>query len=154
MNIVRWDPLNLSRWDPFRELEDMTARLNRLVGQPTTQLLAGDGFADWTPALDVEETDTEYLVKADLPEVQKEDVKVQVQDGQLMLEGERKQEREEQGKRFRRVERSYGSFMRRLSLPNDADAQKIAADFKNGVLNIHIPKSASAKPKAVEIKVS
>lgn len=79
---------------------------------------------------------------------------MQVEDGQLSLEGERKIEKEERGRRFHRIERAYGTFMRRLPLPNDADAQRVAADFKDGVLSVHIPKAATAKPKAIQVKVS
>ncbi|SRR5579871_168615 len=150
--------MNLVRWDPFRELEDMSARLNRYFGQPAAARRAGEddgtSFADWAPAIDVQETDKEYLLKADLPEVKKEDVKVDVKNGVLTVEGERKQEKEEKGKKFHRIERSYGKFVRRLALPTDVDPHKIAADYKDGVLNVHLPKSASATPQAIDIKIA
>ena len=149
--------MNLVRWDPFRELEEMSARLNRFFGQPIARKPgdAEDGFfADWAPAIDVQETDAEYLLKADLPDVKKDDVKVDVKEGVLSIEGERKQEKEEKGKKFHRIERSYGKFIRRLALPTEVDPQKIAAEFKDGVLNVHLPKSAVAKPRAIEVKVA
>lgn len=149
--------MNLVRWDPFRELEDVSARLNRLLTQPLARRLADDGgtlLADWAPAIDVQETDGEYLVKADLPEVKKEDVTVEMQNGMLSVRGERHQEKEEKGKKFHRIERAYGRFERRLAVPADVDAQKVAAEFKDGVLKVHLPKSAAAKPKTVEVKVS
>lgn len=149
--------MNLVRWDPFRELEDMSTRLNRLFNQPFTRRFGeedGMAFADWAPAIDVQETDKEYLLKADLPEVKRDDVKVDVKDGVLSVEGERKQEKEEKGKKFHRIERSYGKFVRRLTLPVDVDEQKIAAEFKDGVLNVHLPKSATAKPHTIDIKVA
>ena len=110
----------ITRWDPFRELEEMSSRLNRLFrqgagGQPGTD--GSEALADWAPAIDIQETDGEYLVHADLPAVKKEDVKVSVQDGILAVEGERKHEKDEKGKRFHRVERSFGRFVRRITLP-------------------------------------
>ncbi|MGE0813316.1 MAG: Hsp20/alpha crystallin family protein [Vicinamibacterales bacterium] len=144
--------MNLTQWDPFRELEDVSTRLNRFFGQQGWP--KATEIADWTPAMDVQETDGEFLLKADLPEVKKEDVKVEVLDGMLSVRGERKQEKEEKGKRFHRVERSYGRFERRLSLPTDVDAKKIAAQFKDGVLEVHMPKSPAARPQAIDVKVS
>jgi HSP20 family protein len=111
-------------------------------------------LADWSPAVDVEETDKEYLIKADLPAVKKEDVKVDIEDGILTVQGERKQEKEEKNKRVHRLERSYGKFVRRMSVPLDVDQQKAAAEFRDGVLNVHLPKTNGAKPRAVDIKVA
>jgi len=148
--------MNLVRWDPFRELEDMSTRLNRFFGQAPLRSGAEDAamFADWAPAIDVQETDKEYLLKADLPDVKKEDVKVDVKDGVLHVEGERRMEKEDKGRKFHRIERAYGKFVRRMALPADVDDQKIAAEFKDGVLNIHIPKSAAATPRSIAVKVA
>jgi HSP20 family protein len=149
--------MNLMRWDPFRELEEVSTRLNRFFSQPSGRRLIEDEgslLAEWAPAIDVQETDAEYLIKADLPEVKKEDVRVELQDGIICLQGERKQEKEEKGKRFHRIERAYGRFERRLALPRGVDAQKVAAEFKDGVLSVHLPKSAHVKPTSVEVKVS
>jgi HSP20 family protein len=110
--------------------------------------------ADWAPIVDIQESDKEYLVKAELPEVKKDDVKVNINDGVLTLEGERHQEKEEKNKKFHRVERSYGKFVRCFTMPEDADDKKVQADFKDGVLNVHIGKSEAAKPKAIEVKVA
>jgi HSP20 family protein len=148
--------MNIVKWNPFRELEDIQARLNRFFGEP---LPRGNGdetpfFADWAPPVDVQETEKEYLIKAELPDVKKEEVKVEMLDGVLLIEGERKQEKEEKGKRFHKVERSYGKFVRQFALPNEVDATKIAAEFKEGMLNIHLPKTAVAQPKAIEVKVA
>jgi HSP20 family protein len=147
--------MNIVRWDPFRELEDMNTRLNRFFSQAPVRGTDGDGvfFGDWTPAMDVEETDKEYLLKADLPAVKKDDVRVDIEDGVLTLEGERKQETEEKNRKVHRVERSYGKFVRRMTVPSDVDEQKVAADFKDGVLNVHLPKSATAKPRAIKVNV-
>jgi HSP20 family protein len=149
--------MNPVRWDPFRELEELSTRFSRLFNQPFGRRPVEDEgslMAEWAPAVDVQETDGEYLIKADLPEVRKEDVRVELLDGMLCLRGERKQEKEEKGKRFHRIERAYGHFERRLALPSEVDDQKVAAEFKDGVLQVHLPKSASAKPKAIEVKVS
>lgn len=148
--------MNLVRWDPFRELEEMSNRLNRIFHRPA--LRTGNGkealtIADWVPSVDISETDTEYLIKAELPEVKKEDVKVTLQDGVLTIQGERKQEKEEKGKKFHRVERSYGSFVRSFTLPDYVDDAKVKAEFKEGILNLHLPKSEKAKPKAIEVRV-
>jgi HSP20 family protein len=155
MRIAKWDPFQaaLTRWDPMREFEDMAARMNRLAVRSTG---AEEALvtADWVPIVDIQETDKEYLVKAELPEVKKEDVKVTIKEGVLTLEGERRQEKEEKNKKFHRVERSYGQFVRCFTMPEDADDKSVQADFKDGVLNVHLAKSATAKPKAVEVKVA
>jgi HSP20 family protein len=108
---------------------------------------------DWSPQVDISEDDQEYLIKADLPEMKKDDVSVVVEDGIVSVSGERKTEKEEKKKKYHRIERSYGSFRRGFLVPEDADASKVAAEFKEGVLKVHLPKSATAKPKAVEVKV-
>ena len=149
--------MNLVRWDPFRELEEVSTRLNRLFHQPFGRRSIeeeGSLLAEWAPAVDVQETDGEYLIKADLPEVKKEDVRVELQDGMLCVQGERRQEKEEKGTKFHRVERAYGRFERRLALPSEVDPQKVAAEFEDGVLKVHLPKSASAKPKSIAVKIS
>jgi len=145
----------LMRWDPFRELEDMSDRLNRMFARPATRTNGKETMivADWTPSVDISETDGEYLIKAELPDVKREDVKVMLEDGVLTIQGERKQEREEKGKKYHRVERSYGSFVRSFSLPDVIDEEKVKAEFRDGVLNLHLPKSEKAKPKAIEVKV-
>ena len=111
-------------------------------------------MTDWTPVVDIQETDVEYLVKVELPEVKKEDVKVTVENGVLTLQGERKQEKEEKGKKFHRIERSYGSFLRTFTVPLDTDETKVAADFKDGILKVHLPKTEKPRPKAIEVRVS
>jgi HSP20 family protein len=110
--------------------------------------------ADWMPTVDISETDGEYLIKAELPEVKKEDVKVTVENGVLTLQGERRQEKEEKGKRYHRVERSYGSFVRSFSLPESVDEGAVKAEYKDGVLNLHLPKTEKVKPKAIDVKVA
>lgn len=154
--LIRWEPFT-SRWDPFKELEDMERRLSAWFGRPLRRLEGEKEaltVAEWSPLVDIEESDKEYLIKAELPEVKKEEVKLTVQDDVLTISGERKAEKEEKGKKYHRVERCYGSFMRSFTLPDDADGTKITAEYKGGVLRLHLPKSEQAKPKAIEVKVS
>jgi HSP20 family protein len=108
---------------------------------------------DWAPVADVIETDSEYLIKAELPEVRKEDGNISVQDGVLTLTGERKQEKSTDNEKVHRVERSYGSFVRRFSLPNNVDETGIRAESKDGVLVIHLPKQKAEQPEARQIAV-
>ena len=110
--------------------------------------------AEWSPLVDISEDDKEYLIKAELPDVKKEDVKVTAQEGTLTIMGERKFEKEEKGRRYHRVERAYGTFGRSFSLPDDASPAKVSAEFKDGVLTVHLVKDKKAKPQQVEVKVS
>ena len=148
--------MTLVRWDPFRELEDMSDRLNRMFARPALRSNGKETMtvADWMPTVDISETDGEYLIKAELPEVRKEDVKVTVEDGVLTIQGERRQEKEEKGKRYHRVERSYGSFVRSFSLPESVEEGGVKAEYKDGVLNLHLPKTEKVKPKAIDVKVA
>ena len=141
----------LTRSNPFVELDEIQQRLNRLFGDKGVK--PADAFADFVPLVDIQETDNEFIVKADLPEVKKEEVKVHLENGVLAIEGERCQEKEEKGKRFHRLEREYGKFVRRFAMPTEIDAGKVRAEFKEGVLNVFLPKAASAKPKVIDIKV-
>jgi HSP20 family protein len=149
--------MNLVKWDPFRELEDMSSRLNRIFGRPALRTGTDNemmAVADWMPSVDISETDTAYLIKGEIPGVKKEDVKVTIQDGMLTIQGERKQEKEEKGKKFHRVECSYGSFVRSFRVPDDADEAAVKAEFKDGMLNVTLPKSEKAKPKSINVSVS
>ena len=146
--------MNLTRIDPWRDLETLSTRLNRLFNTAVSRPDDEMPFGDWLPAMDVEETDGEYLIKADLPAIRREDVKVGVTDGVLTIEGERKQEKEEKNRKFHKVERSFGKFVRRMSVPTDVDQSKIEAEVKDGLLRVRLPKSVSAKPRSVEIKVA
>ena len=108
---------------------------------------------EWSPQVDIAETEKEFVIKAEIPEVKKEDVKVTVENGVLTIRGERKQEAEEKGKKFHRVERHYGSFTRSFTLPDNVDAANIKASFKDGMLALQIQKTVEAKPKSIEVKV-
>ncbi|MCK6552392.1 Hsp20/alpha crystallin family protein [Myxococcota bacterium] len=150
--------MSLVRWDPFRELEDMSDRLNKLFHRPELarprEGMKDLAFADWAPSCDIRETSEEYVIKAELPEVKKEDIKVDVKDGVLSIRGERKIEKEEKDKKYHRIERAYGTFFRSFALPEDVDEKKLAADYKDGVLNVHLPRTPTAKPRMVEVKVN
>ncbi len=148
--------MNIVKWNPFRELEDIQTRLDRVFGQVPSRRFEEDVpfFATWTPVVDIEETEKEYLIKAELPEVKKENVKVEVVEGMLTIEGERTKEKEEKGRKFHKVERTYGKFMRQFMLPPEVEVGKLEAQFKDGVLYVHLPKTEVARPKAIEVKVA
>jgi HSP20 family protein len=153
--LTPWEPVK-SLWDPFKELENMEKRLSRAFGRPVLRPEGGKEamtVAEWSPLVDISEDDKEYLIKAEIPDMKKEDVKISVQEDILSISGERKYEKEEKGKKYHRVERAYGSFMRSFALPENADGSKVSAEYKDGVLTVHLPKSEKAKPKAIEVKV-
>ncbi len=148
----------ITRWDPFKELDELQSRLSTLLGRAPVRKDGGKDeamtVAEWAPLVDIVEDEHEYLIKAEVPEVKKEDVKVTVQNGVLSLMGDRKFTKEEKDKKYHRVERAYGSFVRSFSLPEDADENKVSADFKDGVLQVHLPKSEKARPKNIEVKIA
>jgi HSP20 family protein len=122
-----------------------------LRNETTEESLVG---VDWAPLVDIEETDKEFLVKAELPAVKKEDVKVAIEDGVLTIQGERRHEKEEKDRKVHRVERSYGKFLRSFTVPRDVDEKKVMAEFKEGVLCVHVPKAEVARPKLIDVKVA
>ncbi|TAK09970.1 MAG: Hsp20/alpha crystallin family protein [Candidatus Manganitrophaceae bacterium] len=147
----------MRRFDPFRELEEMSDRISRLIGRREMTRINGEEALtsiDWVPEVDIIESEKEYLIKAELPEIKREEVKVSVEKGVLTIQGERKQEKEEKGKKFHRIERSYGAFERSFTLPDDADEGKVSAEFKDGVLSVHLAKSEKAMPKPIEVKAA
>jgi len=149
----------ITRWNPWKEMEQMQQRLSSLMNREPLGLGVGKEekltVSEWMPRVDIVEDEKEFLVKAELPEMKREDVKVTVEDGVLTITGERKLEKEEKGKKYHRVESEYGSFLRSFALPTAVLADKVAADFKDGVLKVHLPKDVKAEArKAVEIKVS
>jgi HSP20 family protein len=154
--LTRWEPLK-TRWHPIKELEEMENRLATFFGRAPARPEGGKEemtVAAWAPLVDITEDDKEYLIKAELPEINKQDVKLAVNNDVLTITGERKYEKEDDNKKYHRVERAYGSFTRNFMLPEDADEGRITADFKDGVLKVHLPKSDKAKPKSIEIKVA
>jgi HSP20 family protein len=150
----------LTFWNPLKEMEEFQRHITSFFDRPN---LKPNPFrkedetmtaTDWMPQVDIVEDEKEYLIKADLPEVKKDDVKVTVENGVLMIAGERKSEKEEKNKKFHRMECSYGSFARSFALPDDADAAKIHAEFKEGALKVHVAKSEQARPKQIAVKVN
>jgi len=149
--------MNIVKWDPIREMEEVSNRLNRIFRRTPAANEAGRELltvADWSPTADITESDNAYLIKAEIPGVKKEDVKVTIQEGMLTMQGERKLEKEEKGKKFHRIERSYGSFLRSFQLPDDADENSVKAEFKDGLLNVTVAKTTKAKSQAVNVAVS
>jgi len=147
----------LTRWDPFKEMDDLQKRLTSIFGLAPARVANGKEdmtVAQWLPLVDIIEDDKEYLIKAELPEVKKDGVKVTVENGVLTISGERRFEKEEKDKKYHRIERAYGSFTRSFSVPDDADDAKVGAEFKDGVLTVRLAKSEKARPKSVEVKVS
>jgi HSP20 family protein len=138
-------------------VEDLQNRLATLFGRAPVRRQDGQEesmtVAEWAPLVDISEDDKEYLIKAELPGLKKDDVHISVEKGVLTITGERKFEKEEKDRKHHRVERAYGSFVRTFIVPDDAEADKVAAQFKDGVLTIHIPKSEKAKPKQIEVRV-
>jgi len=148
----------LKRWNRLKDLETFQHSLDSLVSRSAVPRSEGQGeltaAAEWSPLVDISEDDKEYLIKAELPEVKKEDVKVTAEIGTLTIMGERKFEKEETGRKYHRVERAYGSFGRSFSLPEDASPAKVSAEFKDGVLVVHLVKDEKAKPQQIEVKVA
>jgi len=149
----------VTTWNPLREMDEAQNRLNRIfLGDFPARIGSGEihslTVADWSPEVDVSEDDHGYLLKADLPEMKKDDVRVTVEDGILSVSGERKCQKEDEKKKFHRIERSFGTFRRNFTLPEDADSTKVTAEFRDGVLKVHLPTTPIAKSKATQVKVA
>ena len=143
----------LMEWKPMSDLLDVRHEMNRIFddffGRRPTPVIFRESA--WSPNVDIAKTDGEIVVKAELPGMTKEDVHISITDNTLTLEGEKKQENEIKEEKYHRVERSYGKFQRSFTLPKGIQAEKIKASFKNGILNINIPKAEEVKPKQTEI---
>lgn len=153
MALIKW--MGEDIWEPFRELSELPAEMNRLFGRslvPAKWLATGDG-GRWFPEVDIAEEKDRILVRADLPGMKQEEIAVEVSDSVLTIKGERKRESETKDAKTYRVERSYGSFLRSFTLPAGVDAGKISATYKNGVLEIALPKLAEAKAKQIKVEV-
>lgn len=146
--------MNIARWEPFRALDEAFGRMPALFDRwPRSLEENGESRLEWAPSVNISETDTEYLIRAELPAVAKEDVHVTFDDGMLTVSGERKQRKEEKTEKFHRVESVYGKFSRTFTLPDNVDSAAIKAESKDGVLSIHVPKSKVEKKQATQIKV-
>ncbi len=150
MAIVRW-------FDPFRDLAIIQDRMNRLFEDTFARIRSREDLLSrgvWSPAVDIYETDDAVVVKAELPGVEKDDISIEVKDGVLTLKGERKFEKEVKEENYHLMEREYGTFQRSFSLPASIDQDKVTASYKNGVLEIILPKKEEVKPKQIQINVS
>jgi HSP20 family protein len=154
-HLARRDKMNSGSREPYRDIEQML----RGLGRPQTHATPhGSGHevmtsADWTPLVDISETPDEYLIKVELPEVDKNDVKVSLDGGVVLIRGERRLA-EEDGRRFHRVERPYGTFARSFSLPENVEEDQIKAEHRAGMLYVYLPKHREPKPKSIEIKIA
>ena len=143
------------KYGPFNETEDFPTGL-RLFQDSINRLLSEDGVKarPWAPAVDILETENELVLKADVPGVELKDIDIQLENGTLSVKGERKFEKDEKGKGFHRMERSYGSFVRIFTVPDTVDSEHVTAAYEAGVLTISLPKKEVAKPKAIKVQVS
>lgn len=145
--------MKLTKWDPFREMEDLFTKYFSHFNRPSTgnQELVVSG--DWAPRTDITETDSEFTIKVEVPEISRDDIKITIDNGVLNIRGERKREKEEKDVQYHRLERHYGKFLRSFSLPDNVAEQQIEAEFKSGVLTLRLPKTEKSKPKQIEIAV-
>lgn len=155
MNIIKWQRPAVAAWPNLGRLSDLRDEIDRLFDSPlneltrTSQLLSG-----WTPALDVFEEKDNYVVKAELPGMKKEDIEVSFHDGSLSLSGERQSETKQQADEVYRAERYFGRFQRTITLPAAVASDKIKAAYKDGVLTVTLPKTEEAKPKQIDVAVN
>lgn len=143
--------MNITRWEPFREMEDLFRQYSPSFARALKR--NGGDVDKWAPVADISETDKEYLIKAELPEVKKEDIRITYENGMLTLSGERRYQKEDKNANELRVESFYGSFARSFALPDNISPEKIKAESKDGVLCVHIPKTESQQSKQITVQV-
>ena len=145
----------ITRWRPLRDLVSMQDEMNRLFddffGRPLVRTEWTEGV--WSPHVDISETKDDVVIKAEMPGMTKDDIKISIHDNVLTLKGEKKQEKEEKEANYHRIERSHGSFCRSFALPTSVKADKVKASYKDGVLNITLPKTEEAKPKEIPVNI-
>ncbi len=147
--------MSITRWEPFHGLNTLQEQVNRLFEDRFARSRSGQAeLGSWAPAVDIYETENELVVKADLPDVQEKDIDVRVENNTLTIRGERKFNNEVHEDNYLRVERAYGTFTRSFSLPNTVNTEGIRAEYRNGVLNVAMPKREETKPKQIKITVS
>ena len=146
------------RWEPFRELLSTQDRFNQLFNQTFSNVFSHEGQelsrGTWAPPVDIYETGSNLVIKAELAGIDPKDVEVRVENGTLTISGERKSEKEVKDGGYHRVERSYGSFQRSFNLPPTVSSENVTADYKDGVLTLNLAKREEAKPKTIKIQVS
>lgn len=147
--------MNMQVWNPFQEFENLLSRYNKSASGSDTQLSNDLSFADWAPSCDIEEEEDRYVIKADLPGVDKKDIDVKLENGIISIRGEKQTEKETgKGTKRHRTERFHGTFARSFTLPDAVKDERVEANYKDGVLSLVIPKTEEAKPKSIDIKVS
>ena len=146
--------MTLVRFDPFRDIATLQDRLNRYFTDPTRSAGEDATLGTWMPAVDIFEKEDNVVLRAELPGMKEKDIDVHVKNGILTLRGERKRETEVSNESFHRAERYYGTFTRTFALPTTVDVQKISAQYKDGLLEVVLPKAEAAKPKRIEIKTT
>jgi len=158
MLLERWKPQaqSLARWDPFAEMADLRREMDQVFGEffGRTPFSMAATEAIWSPLVDIHETKDAFLLMAELPGVKQEDVEVSVEGDTLTLKGERKREAEVKEDQYHRIERSYGRFERSILLPSVVDPNRVKATYRDGVLEVQLPKKEEAKPKAVKIEAA
>jgi HSP20 family protein len=146
--------MSLIKWQPFGDFDDAFNRMMpALFGRNSRITSENGGKFAWAPSADISETDQEYLIRAELPAVRKEDVKVTLDQGMITIHGERKEEKETRDEKFHRVESFRGAFSRSFTVPENIDEKAIRADSRDGVLTVHLPKAKGAVARTVEVKV-
>jgi HSP20 family protein len=146
--------MSLIRWEPFGNVEDVFARMPSIFGRwPQSYDVNARRDQEWAPSVDISETDSEYLVRAELPAVNKDDVHVTIDGDMLTISGERKQKTEETKEKVHRIETVYGRFSRSFTLPDNADTASIRAESKDGVITVHVAKTKVERKKSTQIKV-
>jgi HSP20 family protein len=155
MNLIRWQRPVLTPWSSFGQLSNLREEIDRLFDSPLADLTdATNLLSGWTPALDVHEQKDNFIVKAELPGMKKEDITVSLHDGSLSISGERKSETKQADAEVYRAERFLGRFQRTVTLPVQVAADKVKAQYKDGVLTVTLPKTEEAKPKQIDVSVS
>lgn len=145
--------MKVTKWYPFPEIDDMFTKYLAHLNRPSfgnQELLTSE---DWTPRVDIAETDLDFNIKVEIPEIKQEDIKITIDNGVLNIRGERKREKEDKTVKYHRIERNYGSFLRSFSMPDNVAEEQIEAQFKEGVLTLRLPKTEKSKPKQIEIPV-
>jgi HSP20 family protein len=154
MKLIRWQRPELSTWPAFGRLSDLRDEIDRLFEVPLTELArTSQLLSGWTPALDMHEGKDKLIVRAELPGMKREDIDVSLHDGSLSISGERKSEEKHECAEVYRAERFVGRFQRTVSLPAPVAADKVKAQYKDGVLTITLPKTEEAKPKQIDVQV-
>src|SRR5579872_5446794 len=153
MNLTsrRLRPMPIVRWEPFRDLVTTQDRFNRLFNETFSQVFGDEGTASktWLPPVDIIEQENSLVLKAELPGIDPNDIEIRVEDNTLHMKGERKFEKDIKEENLHRVERSYGAFSRTFALPSSIDADKVQAEYKDGILTLTMPKREEAKPKTI-----